>query len=147
VSDSFYGLAGSTEPIVYTAQINTMNGQSSIPQTQISPVQASIMVSPELAYFTVEVDPTAVDWSNGLAEVIVTVTPTSGTANLIASVLTFPANASAPQYVTWPVTLVSGQPVSVTYTWTATYTTPNQTPAATPVVTSSTELVSLPPSP
>ena len=108
---TFVGLVTGDEPLVYTATIDAAAGQIVVGETLIENAMASIMVTPTQRYFTLEINPGAIDWATATfksVQVIVTGTIAQGSAS---SAPTQPAPAQSPftwtkgqtgsQYLTW----------------------------------------------
>ncbi|MCB9280435.1 MAG: hypothetical protein H6562_16195 [Lewinellaceae bacterium] len=82
--DVFVGLATADQPLVYSASIDAASGSTDIPAQPIQNTQPSVMVSPTQRYFTLEIDPAAINWKSvafSSVEVLVTITVDKGTAS------------------------------------------------------------------
>jgi hypothetical protein len=79
----FTGLLSGDQPLMYSASINCASGQIDINSQQIQNSQPSIMVTPKQRYYTLEIDPSAIDWDKAdfsSVQVLITQTVAQGTA-------------------------------------------------------------------
>ena len=123
---TFDGFLSSDQPLVYTAAIDAVPEQVNIPETLLNNTTPSVMVTPTQRYFTLEINPTAIDWNTATfqsVQVEVNVAVAQGSASTPP---TSPSSQAAfiwnkgemgTQYMT--VGILEGN--QVTYTWKANY--------------------------
>ncbi len=128
---SFVGVAGESVPLAYAATIDTAQGQVAIPDSVVESDLPSIMVTPAQRYFTIEVDPSAIDWATSAydaVEVLVDAAVAQGTAPSPPTdeppqrSCRWYAGDTGSRWLTYPV--VDGN--VVTYGWKASYITAGQ---------------------
>ncbi|RYY38759.1 MAG: hypothetical protein EOO08_13160 [Chitinophagaceae bacterium] len=77
----FYGLKFADQPLHYTATIDSASGEIDISDQRVDNMQPSILINPTQRYFTLEVNPSAIDWTKNLydsVQVLVTATVVNG---------------------------------------------------------------------
>jgi hypothetical protein len=82
-SQTFYGLVTSNEPLYYSATIDSTSGQIIVQNQMINNTIPSIMVTLTQQYYTLEIDPVAIDWAHDQydqVQVLITFNVAQGTA-------------------------------------------------------------------
>lgn len=145
--DMFESLVNSTSPLVYSASINTLQGQIAITGQMIASGFSALEISPTQRYFTLSIVPATIDWTK-CDSVLVTVTPSikGGTQPAPTGLpFTFNFEEKTPQYMTLPLNNLSDQ---VSYEWTASYIAPGKVPGkATGAGTATDVFLLIPPTP
>jgi hypothetical protein len=110
---TFEGLLSGDQPLMYSASIDAASGQVDIDAQPVQNTQASIMVTPTQRYFTIEIDPAAVNWSTAdFASVEVLLTPsiaqgtapgTQGTGNKPQQACTWNKGETGNKFLTYPI--------------------------------------------
>jgi len=127
-SGTFTGYINGNQPLVYSASINALSGQTDINDQLVENDQASVMVTPTQRYYTLQISPAAIDWATAsFSSVEVLVTPYSTSTGQRAPLqqqraITWNKGDVGNAYVSYPIT--AGQDVS--YDWTVNYVTPGK---------------------
>lgn len=126
--EAFVGVLSGNQPIVYSASLDMGNGQIDINDAMVENDQASIMITPTQRYFTLQIDPSAIEWtavSYSSVEVLVSATikpsGTGSTSQPPERSFIWNKNEGGSFYVTYSIQ--DGDTVS--YAWKANYVTPN----------------------
>lgn len=122
--DKFLGFVTGNAPLVYSASIDSLGGQTVIQAQKVANTLSSIMITPTQRYFTVEIMMNAIDWTSvqfSTVEVLFTFT-VAGEQQPQQSAL-WHKGESQPDYIT--VACSKGD--TVTYDWTVNYITPGET--------------------
>lgn len=141
--DTFNGFINGNQPLMYSASINALSGQINTGPVMVANTTPSVMISTTQRYFTLQVVPTAIDWSTApfqSVQVIATAT-VAGVAQAPLA-MTWNSGDNNPQYMTVPMQV--GQAVS--YSWNATYISTGKAPQ-TVSGTSSNPILNIPPTP
>ena len=125
---TFVGLLSGDQPLVYSASLDMANGQIDIDATLVENDQASILVTPTQRYFTLQIDPAAINWSTAAfdsVQVLVTASIAQGTGPKPPDQpqqrsVAWNKGESGSKYITYSIQ--DGNTVS--YSWVASYITP-----------------------
>jgi len=140
VSSAFYGFINGNQPLMYSASINSSTGQIDIDAQAIENDQASIMISPTQRYYTIILDPTAINWNSASfqsVEVLVTPKISSSSQSEPQKTITWNKNESDRAYITVSCQVTD----TVSYSWTANYITPGQPIVSTKVISGVTDTI------
>ncbi|HQU84537.1 MAG TPA: hypothetical protein PKY59_15475 [Pyrinomonadaceae bacterium] len=82
--ETFVGFINGDQPLVYSASIDAVPQQIDINDAMVENDQASIMITATQQYFTLQIDPTAINWSTATfesVEVVIKAKVAQGTAS------------------------------------------------------------------
>ena len=145
---TFTGLTNGNQPLIFSASIDTSDGQSDVNGQMIENDQASVMISATQRYYTLEVNPSAIDWKSASfssVEVLVTASITSnGQATPQQQrTLTWNKGDLGNAFITYPIQ----QSNTVAYDWKVNYITAGQ-PVESKIGSNATDTIfNIPPQP
>lgn len=124
--ETFTGYVNGNQPLVYSASIDTVPSQIDLNDILIENDQASIMVTPTQQYFTLQIDPGAIDWNTATfesVEVVIKAEVAQGKASSAPAqppprpAVIWNKSETAIKYMTYPI--IAGNTVS--YDWEINY--------------------------
>ncbi len=123
-SQEFAALLFSDQPLMYSASVMASSGPPfNVDQQMLDPTLPSVQIAPNVGYFTIVLDASALDWSSTYSQVAVAVTAKltpASTSNPEPGTTTFYWNTgqSGPQYMSFSYTPGTQ---TIAYTWIASY--------------------------
>ena len=143
-NDTFDGFINGDEPLMYSATITAVSGQTLIDSQMIENDQPSIEITTTQRYFTLQIDPSAINWNTAtFTSVQVLVNPTVAGVAQPQKAFTWNKGEMSPQYLT--LSMQFGNAVS--YTWSATYITSGQSTQGSASGSSSNTILDVPAAP
>lgn len=123
--DTFKSLVNGDQSLMYSASVHTLSGKVDRDHFMVTRAIPRAMVATTQRYFTLQVIPSAIDWSTASFQSIqVIVRATVADVIQAPLVMTWSAGDCRPQYMTVPIQV--GQKVA--YEWTVSYITAGKSP-------------------